>query len=512
MPECLLPACARWRRRRRWSPPHRRRPPTTRAASGAQLKPALAVDLAPTPSDPNGSHELLLQNAAGTVLHSVRFTPGHQDADTGPDGTEAGPQASLFNVVVPADLATAARVQLRADGRTLATVAATTAAPTVSVGVPNSGSTDRLTISWSSRDADSPALANTVLYSADGGTSWQVVAVDITGSSVSVPRWSLPGSTNAQLKVIASDGVRSTAAASSTFSLPDLAPTVEVLSPGAGQLFTGAQAISFVAQARDVESGSLDGGALQWNSNRDGWLGSGSRLPVRADQLREGEHVITVTAEDGANQQTTATVRITVQRVAPPPVVVDLAPAVDVLTPGQGQSFTAAQAIPFAAQANDVEDGLLDGAAVQWSSDRDGLLGTGARLPWRADQLSVGEHVITVTARDSAGQTSTATVRITVLSAYTFGGFESPVVTPGPTSIKAGSTIPLKWSISGPGVNAGTVKSARFLTDGASYKMVKSGPHWHLNVQTPKTWAATTQVFRITLVDGSTYEAEFTLK
>ncbi|MEV6598591.1 hypothetical protein AB0M36_17195 [Actinoplanes sp. NPDC051346] len=56
-------------------------------------------------------------------------------------------------------------------------------------------------------------------YKPDGGTSWQVVAVDITGSSVSVPRWSLPGSTTAKLKVIASDGIRSTAAASETFSL-----------------------------------------------------------------------------------------------------------------------------------------------------------------------------------------------------------------------------------------------------------------------------------------------------
>ena len=148
---------------------------------------------------------------------------------------------------------------------------------------------------------------------------------------------------------------------------------------------------------------------------------------------------------------------------------------------------------------------------MQWSSDRDGLLGTGARLPWRADQLSEGEHVITVTARDSAGQTSTATVRIRVVSAYTFGGFEAPVVTAGLTSVKAGSTIALKWSISGPGVNAGTVTSATFLSGGASYKIVKSGPSWHLNVQTPKTWAATTQVFRITLVDGSTYEAKFTL-
>lgn len=285
------------------------------AADGAsaQFKPALAVDLAPTPSDPDGTHELVLQDAAGVVLHSVRFTPGHQDADAGPGGAGAGPQASLFNVVVPADLTGVARVQLRAaDGRTLATTTATTAAPTVSVDVPATGSTERLTISWSSRDADAASLANTVLYSADGGTSWQVIGVDLTGSSMSVPRWSLPGSTHAQLKVIASDGVRSTTAVSETFSLPDLAPMVSVSAPGAGKVFTGEQAIVFIAQAHDVEDGHLDDTAVQWSSDRDGLLGTGAWLPWNADQLSEGEHVITVTARDSAGHTSTATVRIRV--------------------------------------------------------------------------------------------------------------------------------------------------------------------------------------------------------
>ncbi|UQU62305.1 hypothetical protein COUCH_25115 [Couchioplanes caeruleus] len=486
------------------------------AADGAsaQFKPALAVDLAPTPSDPDGTHELVLQDGVGAVLHSVRFTPERQDADAGLDGAGVGPQASLFNVVVPANLTGVARVQLRTadDGRTLAITTTTTVAPKVSVDTPATGSsTERLTISRSSRDADSPSLANTVLYSADGGTSWQVIGVDITGSSMSVPRWSLPGGTHAQLKVIASDGIRSTAAASKTFSLPDLAPMVTVSAPGTGNVFTGEQAISFAAQANDVEDGHLDGTAVHWSSDRDGPLGTGAHLPWRADQLSEGQHVITVTAHDSAGHTSTATVRITAQRVASPPKTVNLTPTVDVLTPGAGQSFAGTQSIPFTAQANDAEDGHLDGTAVQWSSDRDGPLGTGAQLPWSADQFSLGEHLITVTARDSAGQTSTATVRIRVVSAYAFGGFEAPVATAGPTTVKAGSTIPLKWSIFGPGVNAGTVASARFLSDGASYKMVKSGPSWHVNVQTPKMWATTTQLFRITLVDGSTYDAKFTL-
>ena len=72
------------------------------------------------------------------------------------------------------------------------------------------------------------------------------------------------------------------------------------------------------------------------------------------------------------------------------------------------------------------------------------------------------------------------------------------MVTAGPTRVKAGSTVPLKWSISGSGVNAGIVASARFLTGGASYTMVKSGPHWHLDVQTPKTWALVDRLMRLT--------------
>ncbi|MEV4702384.1 hypothetical protein [Actinoplanes sp. NPDC049316] len=287
------------------------------AADGAsaQFKPALAVDLAPTPSDPDGTHELVLQDAAGVVVHRVRFTPEHQDADAGPDGAGAGPQASLFTVVVPADLTGVARVQLRtAGGRTLATTTATTATtavPTVSVDVPATGA-ERLTISWSSAAAGSAPLSHTVLYSADGGASWQVIGVGLTGSSMSAPRWSLPGSSHAQVKVIAGDGVHSTAAVSATFSLPDLAPIVSVSAPVAGKVFTGEQGIVFGAQAYDAEDGSLHDAAVQWSSDRDGLLGTGLWLPRNADELSEGEHVISVTARDSAGHTGTATVRIRV--------------------------------------------------------------------------------------------------------------------------------------------------------------------------------------------------------
>ncbi|GGQ83891.1 hypothetical protein GCM10010166_62640 [Couchioplanes caeruleus subsp. azureus] len=85
---------------------------------------------------------------------------------------------------------------------------------------------------------------------------------------------------------------------------------------------------------------------------------------------------------------------------------------------------------------------LLVARASASRIDRDCLLGTGARLPLRAEHLGLGEHVITVTARDSAGQASRSTVPIRVVFTYPFGGFKAPVVTPEPTSVKAGSTLP----------------------------------------------------------------------
>ena len=66
----------------------------------------------------------------------------------------------------------------------------------------------------------------------------------------------------------------------------------------------------------------------------------------------------------------------------------------------------------------DPEDGFLDGAAVTWSSSRDGNLGTGASLP--VYDLSLGAHTITMTARDSDNNAVTDSITVTV--------FDGPIV------------------------------------------------------------------------------------
>jgi hypothetical protein len=90
-------------------------------------------------------------------------------------------------------------------------------------------------------------------------------------------------------------------------------------------------------------------------------------------------------------------------------------PSVMLNAPLDGSRFIGDQQIFLDASANDMQDGPLTGASVQWTSSRDGQLGQGTILDYEAGALSEGRHLITVTATDSLGLTNSASVTITVL-------------------------------------------------------------------------------------------------
>jgi PKD repeat protein len=89
------------------------------------------------------------------------------------------------------------------------------------------------------------------------------------------------------------------------------------------------------------------------------------------------------------------------------------APAVVIRAPEAGAVLNTPEAITLTGDADDPEDGPLDGAALAWSSDRDGPLGTGGQL---VVELSLGEHVITLEGTDSDGLVGRDTVAIEVSS------------------------------------------------------------------------------------------------
>lgn len=96
----------------------------------------------------------------------------------------------------------------------------------------------------------------------------------------------------------------------------------------------------------------------------------------------------------------------------PPPPPGNDAPTAQITVPADGSTFEAGTEIEFQGSGNDPEDGNLTGAALVWTSDRDGEIGTGTSFA-RSD-LSEGTHTITLTATDSEGESGTATVSITV--------------------------------------------------------------------------------------------------
>ena len=92
------------------------------------------------------------------------------------------------------------------------------------------------------------------------------------------------------------------------------------------------------------------------------------------------------------------------------------APVVTINAPMNGGLYIGNQQVFLTASVDDLQDGPLDGASVQWSSSIDGTLGSGDTVVLQADELSEGIHVITVTATDSLGLTNSASLTIYVLS------------------------------------------------------------------------------------------------
>lgn len=279
-----------------------------------QFAPALAVDLAPDADDADGTHAIVLVSGTGSVVHSTRFTPESSSAEPAEGATGARPPASSFFVVVPPDLGPVTEVRLEASGKVLATRTVSSSPPAVSVPAVSDGDAETLDVTWTSSDPDRDPLTHWVLVSADGGASWDAVAADITGTSVELPRWTLPGGTAALVRVVASDGVRSAVATSSSFALPDNLPTVKISSPVDGQQATGDQTVILRASVADPEDGSRDGTPVEWASDLDGVLGTGAELLQRADHLSEGTHVITATAQDSAGGVASDQITLRVRR------------------------------------------------------------------------------------------------------------------------------------------------------------------------------------------------------
>src|SRR4029450_11704661 len=92
--------------------------------------------------------------------------------------------------------------------------------------------------------------------------------------------------------------------------------------------------------------------------------------------------------------------------------------SVGISAPVSGTTVRAGSVVIFTGAATDPEDGDL-GAAIVWTSNLDGHVGTGRSLA--ISTLRPGTHVVTAAVTDSAGGTASASVTIAVNALPTVG-------------------------------------------------------------------------------------------
>jgi len=218
---------------------------------------------------------------------------------TGEGGLGQSDQAS-FAVVLPYPPDTT-EVVLRRGDRVLATRRRTSHAPSVTVTFPNGGESleGPQKVTWTASDLDGDALTYSVFYSADRGTTWDTLGLDLLETWYEWDTNRAPGGVQTCLvRVVASDGINTSEDRSDApFSVANKLPSVAITAPTEGAVCAQGTSVHLQGAALDPEDGWLSGASLVWTSDRDGYLGSGQDLSV---PLSLGEHVVTLTATDAS--------------------------------------------------------------------------------------------------------------------------------------------------------------------------------------------------------------------
>lgn len=252
---------------------------------------------------------LRTEDNMGNILKEV-FINSIQSPD------EAG--VSYYFSSIAADANATRIVLLNGKGQELTSRQASLNKPIVELKTPNGGenwSGNKAHIEWVGSDADNDQLNYVVQISVDGGITWQTQAMGLTDTKFDLPLDFIAGTNQGLVRVLASDGFYTTQDTSdSVFAIASHAPQVSISSPQTGIVFAATNSIPLFGNGYDAEDGQLSDLALQWNSDKDGLLGSGSSLTVEASNLKLGTHTFTLTATDQDDNQSSASIQIVIEK------------------------------------------------------------------------------------------------------------------------------------------------------------------------------------------------------
>ena len=148
---------------------------------------------------------------------------------------------------------------------------------------------------------------------------------------------------------------------------------------------------TITATAHDAVDGQLDAN-IQWTSALDGLVATGPGLSSTV--LSTGFHPVTLSVTDSDGMTAVKNINIDVRRNG------NQVPTVKITSPPAGSEFFPGDAVTLQGKASDPERGSISGS-IQWSSDLDGPLGSGASLT--VHTLRVGDHSIKALVSDGDG-------------------------------------------------------------------------------------------------------------
>jgi uncharacterized repeat protein (TIGR01451 family) len=193
-----------------------------------------------------GDYDLIFLDSSGMVLRNQVFSTSF------PIDGIAG-----FIVKVPYPTSTA-QIQIKKNGQVIHGFTPSSQAPLLAVTAPTAGVvwSGTQNISWTASDGDGNPLSFIAALSTDGGVNWNTLDINLTSSSLEWDTRGVPNSSNAYLKIVAGDGLRTAIQTVGPFTIQNPC-RVAGYSPMPNQTDVSIQAPLMIEFSEAIDPGTL---------------------------------------------------------------------------------------------------------------------------------------------------------------------------------------------------------------------------------------------------------------
>jgi hypothetical protein len=399
---------------------------TWTVAAGDTTAPTISITT-PTTSPTYATSSATL-NVGGTAADAVGVTQVNWVNDRGGSGVATGTTSwsvtgitlqSGANVITVT--ARDAANNTRTASLTVTYTAADTAAPAVSITAPTSLSmytTSATPLTVGGTASDAVGVTQVTWVNSRGGSGTAIGTTSWNASGITL----LGGSNVITITARDAAGNTSTATLTVTYNAPDTtAPAAAITTPTSAATFgTSTTPLTVGGTASDAVGVTQ----VTWANDRGGTgTAIGTTTWSSSIALQSGANVITITARDAAGNAAIATLTVTYTPAD------TTNPTVAISAPTADASYTAAAAtLSLGGTASDNASVMQ----VTWANDRGGSGIAAGTTSWSINPvgLQIGANVITITARDAAGNSATDTLTITYTLPLTLSSLTANLTAP----------------------------------------------------------------------------------